>query len=202
MKMNISTPELRATIARTGTLTDASHWSRAVLSATFIAFSGFAPLVLVEYGHRIFGPLQGSWFQWLLVSLSALEALVFIALFLVLPCDKKAFAARVQSLWLVLWPVHTLGFASGIRYYAVVVLLYCPLLLAISLMGPAKVAQIPCIGPRFVRLVFGKPRCLRMFGCTRKAESEVKDNHDADFSASHGTCSPKQGGRACSSDMI
>ena len=55
MKMNLSTPELRATAERTGTLTDASHWSRAILSATFIAFPGFRPFILLKYGHLVFG---------------------------------------------------------------------------------------------------------------------------------------------------
>ena len=40
-------------------------------------------------------------------------------------------------------------------------------------MGPASTAQIPYVGPHFVRLVFGKPRCLRRCarGARRKATS-------------------------------
>ncbi|CAK9093044.1 Protein MAK16-like A [Durusdinium trenchii] len=173
MKMNLSTPELRATAERTGTLTDASHWSRAILSATFIAFPGFRPFILLKYGHLVFGIEYGHWFQGLLIIISTYEAVVFLALFIVLPDDRKAFAARVQSLWLVLWPVHALGGSNNRWFHTVSVLVYCPLLLAISIMGPASTAQIPYVGPHFVRLVFGKPRCLRRCarGARRKATS-------------------------------
>ncbi|CAK9032042.1 unnamed protein product [Durusdinium trenchii] len=82
IKMSISTPELRATVERTGTLTDAAHWR--------------------GEGHP--------------------------------------------------------------AYYLVSVCILPPLLLALSILGPAQTARIPFVGPRLVRLVFGKPRCLKRWG--------------------------------------
>ena len=173
MKMNISTPELRATVERTGTLTDASHWSRAILAVAFIAFPGQTPFVLLKYGHYVLGMEYGSFLHYLLIIISAVEALAFAYLFMVLPPDRKAFAARVQSLWLLLFPAKIFFFLDGIGYdghghilyYVVLVGVYPPLLLAMSIMGPAKTARIPFFGPRLVRLVFGKPLCLKRFGC-------------------------------------
>eukprot|EP00913_Durusdinium_trenchii_P021179 g19900.t1 len=43
-------------------------------------------------------------------------------------------------------------------YYLVSVCVCCPLLLAMSIMGPAMTARIPLVGPGLVRLLFGKPR--------------------------------------------
>ncbi|CAK9092906.1 Uncharacterized protein SCF082_LOCUS43714 [Durusdinium trenchii] len=176
MKMNISTPELRATVGRTGTLTDASRWSRAILAAAFIAFPGQTPLILLMYGDFMLGMQVGAWLRWLLIIISAIEVLVFVGLFIVLPPDRKAFAARVQSLWLLLWPGKVFGFCDGHGhplYYLVSVCVCCPLLLAMSIMGPAMTARIPLVGPGLVRLLFGKPRCLRRFRCCRVERKEA-----------------------------
>ncbi|CAK9093046.1 Protein MAK16-like A [Durusdinium trenchii] len=179
MKMNISTPELRATVERTGTLTDASHWSRAILFVTFIAFPGQTPFILLKYGHHVLGMQYGSFLHYLLIVLSTLSALAFAYLFMVLPVDRKAFAARVQSFWMLLWPAKIFLFLDGHGhplYYVVLVGVYPPLLLAMSIMGPAKTARIPFFGPRLVRLVFGKPLCLKRFGCCARKRQTAQTN--------------------------
>lgn len=180
IKMSISTPELRATVERTGTLTDAAHWSRAILVATFIAFTGQTPVVLIHDGHFLLGVPYG-WLHWLLTILSIIEALVFVGLFILLPPDRKAFAARVQSFWLLLWPVKVFGFCGQggeghPAYYLVSVCILPPLLLALSILGPAQTARIPFVGPRLVRLVFGKPRCLKRLGCCAGRKRMGQDN--------------------------
>ena len=181
--MNISTPELRATVERTGTLTDASHWSRAILAVAFIAFPGQTPFVLLKYGHYVLGMEYGSFLHYLLIIISAVEALAFAYLFMVLPPDRKAFAARVQSLWLLLFPAKIFLFTDGNGLdghghplYYVVLVVYPLLLLAMSIMGPAKMARIPFLGPRLVRLVFGKPLCLKRFGCCARKRQTAQTN--------------------------
>eukprot|EP00434_Breviolum_minutum_P007847 symbB.v1.2.006923.t2/scaffold400.1/size211454/2 len=138
MTMNVSTPELRTAVQRAGLLLDASHWSRAIVWGTWVTFGGFTPILLYKYGDQAFDPERyAPWFLWLLIGLSALEALIWLVLFFTLPLDRKAFAARVQCCWVVLWPMKVMGNDLHEWTFLVSIFLFCPLVLAISILGPA-----------------------------------------------------------------
>ena len=172
--MNVFSRELRATVERTGPLGDASHWNRTIVLASFIAFWGFAPIKLLAHGREL-PELDDSnhWLLVLMIVLSALEALAGLGLFAAFPLDRRAFAARIQVLWIVLLPVYMAGFTYNLTFYLLQIFVLSPLTLAISALGPRRTARVPVLGPCFVRLIFfaGVAKCLRKLDRKRRASS-------------------------------
>ena len=172
--MNVFSRELRATVERTGPLGDASHWNRNIVLVSFIAFWGFAPIKLLAHGREL-PELDDSnhWLLVLMIVLSALEALAGLGLFAAFPLDRRAFAARIQVLWIVLLPVYMAGFTYNLTFYLLQIFVLSPLTLAISALGPRRTARVPVLGPCFVRLIFfaGVAKCLRKLDRKQRASS-------------------------------
>ncbi|CAK9106293.1 Uncharacterized protein SCF082_LOCUS49514 [Durusdinium trenchii] len=88
--------------------------------------------------------------------LAALETITFLGLFIWMPTERKAFAEKTEVL--------ILPFVSGARELwwgrsheeLTYIFVVNPIVLFLSIAGPARVARVPVIGPLLLRAFFGR----------------------------------------------
>ncbi|CAJ1384829.1 unnamed protein product [Effrenium voratum] len=161
MHMNISTPELRSTMLRTGTLGDATS-----LSGSFMIL-GMSLFFLQPCAVCIDWYLLVNIFQihWLCIML-ALGILEFLFLSLLLLCyaiwcpDRWTFAVRSQAMWFLILPAEamtsTLHPEIIANVVAVSIFILGPCILILAILGPARMSRVPIFGAALVRLIYGR----------------------------------------------
>merc|ERR1719401_3178769 len=94
-------------------------------------------------------------FAWVIL----LEGSSFVALFAVQPPDRRPFAAMVSSMCTI---AHICGWvflhhweAFFAFYYGLIVVSLGLAMLAAVAAGPARVAQVPVVGPAIVQIAIG-----------------------------------------------
>ncbi|CAJ1428575.1 unnamed protein product [Effrenium voratum] len=160
MRMNVTTPELREAAARSGPLGDASKFSCSLVLGSCIFWLG-SPVLLLMYDVEHAEGLRSPLF-WIV----AVECVAAFLGFLLLPNERKPFAARCQQLWAPMLVVHLLDRFWTWHYYAVSAVVGF-LVLSMGFVGPGRVAQIPCLGPAVVRVLFGRPPWRRSLQIAR-----------------------------------
>eukprot|EP00929_Paragymnodinium_shiwhaense_P119711 TRINITY_DN91608_c0_g1_i1.p1 TRINITY_DN91608_c0_g1~~TRINITY_DN91608_c0_g1_i1.p1 ORF type:complete len:924 (+),score=67.70 TRINITY_DN91608_c0_g1_i1:96-2867(+) len=168
----MSTPTLRRAASRAGALRDIRQWSRLDLAIGIAGFLGTGVPRLL-YG------LTPVLFWWRLGL-----GLAWLGLLASLGPDKKAFA--VSSCWLLAIPLSAdmldyhfpFAYDATFRYLtdahagdALAVFIVGPLVLLLSLAGPALTARVPMVGPLMIRLFIGM--CPYKFW--RPASHAIKD---------------------------
>ena len=122
-----------------------------------------------------------SWEIWLVL----LHGICWTIVLARMPPDRVAFATG--SLTLI--PMQSLmAFVEAGLTSDCCATNYCgavfvgPMILALSIAGPARVAQVPAFGPVLVRLVFGFKLCVRQDGhsayCHTREGSKIEESKD------------------------
>ena len=160
LTMNISTGELRQVTQRAGQLGNCSGWSRALFTASS-AYLVFQFYQVKKW--RIDNILYSLFSQppvshWILFVTAALEALVWPMMFLLQPVERKSFSLRTTFILLLLLPGMS-GFWGGFSFDAFAHFGVVPLMLVMSILGPARIARLVCVGPIMIRFLFGRNPC-------------------------------------------
>ena len=133
-----------------GPLGNVSGWGKAL----FVASWGLFVFQCIQvYRYRIL--VDVSTLHYILLAFAVFEAILWPLMFLLLPVDRKSFAERCVPLLLALAP-GMVGLWGGFSYDAVAHFGVIPVILLMSLLGPARIAKIPLLGPAVIRLLFGR----------------------------------------------
>ncbi|CAJ1345431.1 unnamed protein product [Effrenium voratum] len=143
LRMNVVTPELLKTLSLAGQLGDVSYarWSLSALGTFQWAFS---PVILTLMSDdEEFSMVHGI----LLVQVT-----LWLAMFACFPPERKTFASTTMSLWLFVIP-----FIGSMQLADLALLSACvgPVFLVVSLAGPGRVAEAPCLGVVLVQFLVG-----------------------------------------------
>ena len=160
LTMNISTRELRLVTQRAGQLGNGSGWSRSLFTASS-AYLVFQCYQVRKW--RIDRSLYALFSQppvshWILFVIAALEALVWPIMFLAQPVERKSFSVRCTSILLLLLPGMG-GIWGGFSFDAFAHFGVVPLMLVMSMLGPARIARLPGVGPIVIRVLYGRNPC-------------------------------------------
>eukprot|EP00435_Cladocopium_sp_Y103_P074707 s78_g50.t1 len=143
LEMNLSVPETREVMENAGSLGDVSKWSRTMLAISLFWWITNPNQVFLGRVMEVYSPQETpKSFRYALFTLVALESIAFLVLFFRMPPERKAFAEK--TIWIIL-------LFSELVY----ILILNPLILALSIAGPARVSRNP-VGRRLVRLLFGR----------------------------------------------
>ena len=93
--------------------------------------------------------------HWVLLSVAALEAIVWPVVFCCLPVERKSFCVRCILFLLLLLP-GILGVRGGLSYDITAHFVIIPFSLLLCILGPARISLVPCVGPACIRLLFGR----------------------------------------------
>eukprot|EP00438_Fugacium_kawagutii_P031793 Skav230999 [mRNA] locus=scaffold1822:195486:196976:- [translate_table: standard] len=166
LTLGLSNKELRHVTEHVGPLGNVSVWSK----APFILSSGlFVFQCLQVYTWRIL--IDTSTLHYILLAVAVFEAILWPVMFLLLPVERKSFATRCLPLLFLLAP-GLLGVWGGFSYDAVAHFGVIPVILLIALLGPARIAKIPVLGPAVIRLLFGRRPWT---SCAPKANQTLED---------------------------
>ena len=149
MRMGMVTAHLRQAEELAGPLGDVSIWGFSTLSLGLIYWTLIAKQLEAGWcgGHA-------SWEIWLVLSQGILWTIVLARS----SPDRVAFATGSLTL-VFMQPILALvetvltGQACATNYSGAV--LVGPMIIGLSIAGPARVAQVPAFGPVLVRMVFG-----------------------------------------------
>ena len=153
LMLGLSTKELRQVTEQVGPLGSLSGWSRSI----FVAISSWLRFqVLQVYRWRIVTTMEHvTMFHYILFGFAVLEAIIWPVIFVLLPVARKAFAERCAPLLLLLTP-GMVGLWGGFSYDATAHFFVVPLVLLLMVLGPARIAKVPVLGPALIRVLFGR----------------------------------------------
>ena len=160
LTMNVSTRELRLVTERAGQLGNCSGWSRSLFTASsaYLVFQ-FYQVKKWRIDHILFALFsQPPVSHWILLVAAALEALVWPMMFLLQPAERKSFSVKSTFVLLLLLPGMS-GMWGGFSFDAFAHFGVVPLMLVTSMLGPARIVRIVCVGPIIIRFLFGRNPC-------------------------------------------
>lgn len=156
LEMNLSVPETREVMENAGSLGDVSKWSRTMLAISLLWWITNPNQVWLGRVMEVYEPQETpQTLRYAVFALVVVESILFLGLFFRMPPERKAFAEK--TLWIILL-FSILSFTKlwhGIEYELGYTFVANPLVLALSIAGPARVSRAP-LGLRLVRILFGR----------------------------------------------
>lgn len=159
LDMNLSVPELRKVMTKAGSLGDISTWSRSMFALSLCWWiinpnQIWLGRVLEVYSHQ--ASVAAAPLRYTMFVLAALETITFLGLFIWMPTERKAFAEKTEVLILPFVFSTFIGLWEGFTYELTYIFVVNPIVLFLSIAGPARVARVPVIGPLLLRAFFGR----------------------------------------------
>jgi len=174
MRMGMVTAHLRQAAELAGPLGDVSHWTFGSIPIGVLYWIG--SIAQIEGGWC--GGAT-SWVIWLVL----LQGICWTIVLACLPPDRVPFATGSLSLILVPFVLGIVestmtGHWCSTNYFTTMFI--GPLILAMSISGPARIAQLPVFGPVLMRMVLGFKVCTRREGqgAARHGVRVSEDGHD------------------------
>lgn len=170
LEMNLSVPETREVMENAGSLGDVSKWSRTMLAISLFWWITNPNQVWLGRVMEVYEPQEApQTLRYVVFALVLAESVLFLGLFFRMPPERKAFAEKTLWIILLLSILSFTGIWKGLNYELAYTFGANPLVLALSIAGPARVSRAP-LGPRLVRLFFGRNPFA-----TREVPRQVQD---------------------------
>ncbi|CAK9092307.1 Uncharacterized protein SCF082_LOCUS43436 [Durusdinium trenchii] len=178
LAMNISTKQLHYVTDRAGLLGTMSGWSR-FLFISVLGMCGSCCVTVRKYRINLWEP-EVPFFHWLLWIVIIMEIVLWLLIFLPLRVERKAFAEKCVSLWILFAAPMWVGLWQGMGGEVLVAFWIMPAILLMTALGPARIAALPFFGPILLRFLFGRNwGIVKQDDAERNASPEVANTQEA-----------------------
>ena len=171
VRMNTFSSELQHAADLAGPLGDMSSFSwRGVMLAMYLWLC--FPFLIIW---------SAAWnHAYVLGIFMMVQAVVWLVTFLRPPSDRKCFSSAALAAWLGTFPLIFLGQSLGsdtfVLFFGLGSLCLGPFCLCMSVAGPHRIARIPLLGPRLVRMLIGRsPNSCQWRGAAEPQQPEAPE---------------------------